>query len=84
MQPYQYTVDDTVLQAFSASKKRQRDQLLRIFDFLAANPFTDGDSVQLDSVGRRCQVKRFGPWVVTYWPEHIGNTVHIVDVDLLF
>jgi len=84
MQPYKYTVDDAVLQVFSSCKKRQREQLLRIFDHLAANPFLNGDSVQRDSVGRPCQVKRFGPWTVTYWPEHLGNKIHIVDVDLLF
>ncbi len=84
MQAYKYTVDDAVLRVFSTARKRQREQLLRIFDYLAANPFTNGDSVQRDSVGRPCQVKRFGPWMVTFWPEHLQNSVHVLDVDSLF
>ena len=81
--PYKYTVDDAVLQVFSTAKKRQRDELLRIFEFLAGDPFVESDSVQPDSVGRPCRVKRFCPWTVTFWPEHLANEIHIVDVDRL-
>ena len=80
---YKYTVDDAVLESFSSAKKRQREELLRIFSSLAGDPFTRGDWIQKDSAGRYCQVKRFGPWEVTYWSEHIGNLVHIIDVERL-
>jgi hypothetical protein len=78
--PYKYTVDDAVLQAFSSAKKRHREELLRIFDALASNPFVESDSTQNDTAGRPCRVKRFGPWTVTFWPEHLANEIHIVDV----
>ena len=78
---YKYTVDDVVLESFSSAKKRHREELLRIFTNLASDPFTRGDWIQKDSAGRDCQVKRFGPWVVTYWPEHVGSLVHIIDVE---
>ena len=81
--PYKYTVDDAVLHIFAAETKRQRQELLRIFDFLAREPFTEGESIQRDHAGRRCQVKRFGQWTVTYWPEHLANEIHILDVDRL-
>ena len=81
--PCKYTVDDAVLHVFSAASKRQREELLRIFDFLSREPFTSGDSTQADRTGRRCQVKRFGPWSVTYWPEHLVNEIHILDVERL-
>ena len=81
---YKYTVDDAVLHVFAAATKRQRLELLRIFDFLAREPFTNGDSIQKDQVGRPCQVKRFGAWTVTYWPEHLGNAIHILDVERLW
>jgi hypothetical protein len=71
--PYKYTVDDAVL----------REKLLRIFGQLADNPFQSGDAVQRDHIGRQLQVKRFGEWTVTYWPEHLGNTVHIVALEHL-
>ena len=80
---YKYTVDDQVLQSFSSAKKRHREELLRIFSSLVSDLFIRGDWIQKDSAGRDCQVKRFGPWVVTYWPGHIGSLVHIIDVERL-
>ena len=80
---YRYTVDDAVLQVFAEAKKRHRDELLRIFTRLATDPYIEGDSEQRDSTGRHCQVKRFGAWLVTYWPEHLANQVHIIDVQRL-
>jgi hypothetical protein len=80
---YKYTVDDAVLEIFSSAKKRYREELLRIFASLASNPSIRGNWVQKDSTGRDCQVKRFGPWSVTYWPEHLVSQVHIIDVERL-
>ena len=80
---YNYTVDDTVLESFSLAKKRHREELLRIFASLADDPFMRGDWVQKDSSGRECQVKRFGAWTVTYWPEHLGSLIHVIDVERL-
>ena len=81
--PYKYTVDDSVLQVFATSPKRQREALLRIFDFLAREPFTEGQSTQLDRTGRHCQVKRFGDWLIVYWPEHLASEIHILDAERL-
>lgn len=81
--PYKYTIDDAVLHLFAAAPKRQREQLLKIFDFLSREPSTPGDHTQVDRSGRPCQVRRFGPWTVTYWPEHLANEIHILDVERL-
>jgi hypothetical protein len=78
---YRYTIDDAVLRVFAEAKKRHREELLRIFARLATDPFIDGDNTQRDATGRHCQVKRFGAWSVTYWPEHLANQVHIIDVE---
>lgn len=80
---YNYTVDDAVLRVFADAPKRQRTELLRIFDFLGNDPFLACDWVLKDSGGRPCQVKRFGPWLVTYWAEHIAKKVHVLDVERL-
>lgn len=81
--PYKYIVDDAVLQDFSATTKRQRERLLRIFAQIADNPFLPGDTVQRDHIGRPLQVRRFGEWAVTYWPEHLGNQIHIIAIEHL-
>jgi len=80
---YNYTVDDEVLRLFISLPRRRREDLLRIFDQLAADAFQQGDSLQPDDTGRDCQVKRFGMWVVTWWAEHLANQVHIIAVDRL-
>jgi hypothetical protein len=81
--PYKYTVAESVLQVFAASPKRQRDELLRIFAFLSLEPFTRGESIQPDGTGRNCQVKRFGDWLIVYWPEHLVSEIHILDAERL-
>ncbi|MSU61410.1 MAG: hypothetical protein EXS31_03280 [Pedosphaera sp.] len=50
MTPFRYTVDDEVLHVFAAGTKRHRQELLRIFDFLAREPLTEGDSTQADQI----------------------------------
>ena len=81
--PYKYTVDDAVLEVFASATKRQREVLLRIFAQLADDPFLLGETIQRDHVGRPLQVRRFGEWTVTYWPEHLGNCVHVVALEHL-
>ena len=83
MPAYSYTVDDAVLAVFAAVTKRQREKLFRIFAELADNPFLAGDAIQRDHVGRSLQVRRFGEWTITYWPEHLANQVHIVAIEHL-
>ena len=83
MAAYKYSVADEVLHVFAAATNRQRQELLRVFDFLSKEPFAAGDTIQADHTGRRCQVKRFGPWTVTYWPEHLVEEIHILDVERL-
>ncbi len=83
IRPYRYSVDAEVVRVFSVLGKRQRERLLRIFDQLTENPFQTGDSIQRDHVGRFLQVKRFGEWTVTYWPEHLGEVVHVVATEHL-
>jgi hypothetical protein len=80
---YRYTVDEAVLHAFATVRKKHRERLLGIFDQLLANPFLKGDTVQADHTGRQCQVKRFGEWTVTWWPEHLANEIHVLAVEHL-
>jgi len=81
--PYKYTVDDSVLRFFTAAPRRCREELVRVFERLAADPFVKPDSVQPDATGRACHVNRFGAWLVTWWPEHLARELHILDVESL-
>lgn len=76
-------MDDAVLQIFASVSKRQRERLLRIFDQLVKDPFIKADSRQLDNTGRQCNVNRFGEWLVIWWPEHLADQIHIIDLEHL-
>jgi hypothetical protein len=80
---YKYTIDSEVFELFAFLPKRQRDKLVDIFRHLGANPHVSADLTQADRAGRICRVKRFGEWLVTYWPEHLVKEVHIIAVQHL-
>jgi hypothetical protein len=80
---YAYVVDGSVIELFTESKRREREELLRIFQALADNPFEQGDYRPRTAAGREIQVKRFGPWLVTYWSDHPTSEVRVVEVQKL-
>ncbi len=77
---YNFAVDDFVLENFSQRSKREREEWLRIFKSLAESPYQTGDWRQRTKSGRELEVKRFGKWLVTYWPDDPALEVRIVDV----
>ena len=80
---YAYVVDESVVLLFSESRGRERQELLRIFHALGQNPFQTGDYAQKTASLRTLQVKRFGKWLVTYWPSHADTELRIVEVKRL-
>ena len=77
---YHYAVDDCVLDFFSNCTKREREQLMRVFLALADDPFQKGDYVQRTASGREVQVKRFGKWLITFWPDDPVTELRIIDL----
>jgi hypothetical protein len=77
---YAYVVDEAVLKLFASSSPRDRRELLRIFDSLGDDPFQHGDYIQKTASFRELQVKRFGKWLVSYWPDHGSCELRIVEV----
>jgi len=80
---YTFAVDDSVLQAFAQSKPRDRLDLLKIFQHLADHPSLPGDHVRKTATFRETQVKRFGKWLVTWWPDHAVSELRIIDLERL-
>ena len=77
---YGFAADDKVLEAFSALRPREREQVLRAFDQLADDPFQSGDFVHRQPGIRDYQVKQFGRWVVSWWVDHPVCEVRIVQL----
>jgi hypothetical protein len=81
MKAYGYVTESAIVEFFAACRKRERGELLRIFTCLADDPFQRSDYVQRLPGERELQVKRFGKWLVSYWPDHPVAEVRIVDVE---
>lgn len=77
---YAYAVDDSVLEFFNTCTKRERERLLRVFIALANDPFQKGDYVERSRSGRHVQVKRFGKWLITYWPDDPVTELRVIDI----
>jgi hypothetical protein len=78
---YSYAVDAAVLTLFGQCSKRDREQLLRAFDSLLQTPSQRGEWTRRTASGRELQVKRFGRWLVVFWPDHAVREVRIIDVE---
>jgi hypothetical protein len=77
---YLFAADDSVVQFFSQCNKREREDLLRLFRYLADSPHQRGDWLQKGRSGREFQVKRFGRWLVTFWPDDPVLELRVVDL----
>lgn len=75
-----YVCSSAVLEIFAAANKSQREELLRIFQTLADNPYQCGDYVEKDLSGRGFQVKRFGHWLITFWLDDPVRELRIVEI----
>jgi len=80
---YAYALDEAALDVFGGCTNRERDQLVKIFRALAEFPTESGDFAEPSATGRRVEVKRFGKWQVSYWPDHAVKELRVVDVGRL-
>ena len=77
---YIFVLDEDALAVFLKARGRARQDLIRGFELLANNPFTKGESATVHENGRPLQMKRFGGWIVTFWPDHGNREVRIVAI----
>ena len=77
---YIFAADDSVVEFFSGRTAREREELLRIFRSLAESPHQRGEWRQRSRSGREHEVKRFGRWLVTFWPDDPASELRVVDV----
>jgi hypothetical protein len=67
---YKYVLDEEVAEAVLQFSAAHREQLIRAFRFLTADPFQAGDASTHDSSGRAIQHKKFARWWVSFWTDH--------------
>jgi hypothetical protein len=77
---FTYVCSSDVLDVFAGGNRSQREELLRIFQTIAANPYQRGDYVEKDATGRNFQVKRFGRWLIVFWLDDPVREVRIIEI----
>ena len=77
---YRYVLDAEVAEVILTLSSRQRWEFVKIFRSLASNPNQRGELSFRDSKGRKIQKRRFGLWLISYWPDHAVKEVRIVGV----
>ena len=79
---HSYSIASDVAEIVLRLPSRQREELIRVFRFLASDPFHKGDTSFKDSSFREIQKKRFGKWVVAYWNDDPIREVRIVGLQI--
>ncbi len=77
---YELYVRHEVYQALTLIRGSNRQRILNFIEYLATNPFDEGDYSERDRTGRNCQVRILGKYAVYYWPDHVEKEVRIVDL----
>ncbi len=77
---YELYVRHEVYETLTLIQSSNRQRILNFIEYLAMNPFDEGDYIERDTTGRECQVKTIGKFALFYWPDHAEKEVRIVDL----
>ncbi len=79
---YRLSVDSDVLEFFSSLRKADQIRLLHYIERLRNSPFSKGQTVVMDDVGRAIQVGVVDRFRISYWTDHAVETVQVVKIEL--
>ena len=80
---YKYVADAVVLNFFCSCSQRDRRELIRIFESLGKSPHQPGAWIRRMVSTHDLSIKKFGRWLVTYWPDDPVREIRIVSVEKL-
>ena len=81
MEPYDYALGAEAVHIFTALSTARREQLLLLFDRIAAHPFEPGDYQEPGYVGRTYQVRLVDGLLITWWPDHSAREVRMLRIE---
>lgn len=55
--------------------------MLGLLDAVKADPFRQGEFRQLYATGRSNEVLLLDEWLVTFWSDHAGCEIHVVNLE---
>ena len=77
---YELYVRHEVYETLSLIRSSSRQRILNFVEYLAQNPFDEGDLAEQDRSGWECQVKIIGKFALYYRADHADKEVRIVDL----
>ena len=70
----------TAAEALKQLRGTRRRAIERFLDYLAENPFEEGDFPEQDSTGRDVYCKVIRDYAVTFFPDHAVKEVKILEI----
>ena len=80
MQPYAVYAHERVFE-FLLNAGRQKQLVLAFLRRLSNDPYVEGDFKDIDEIGRPLEVKLVGPYAITYWADHAGKEIKVINVE---
>lgn len=77
---YSYVLGEAAINFALTLPRKEQHRLALAFRALAAAPHRTGDYSTTDHTGRILHHRLIDDWVVTYWADHAGKELRIVDV----
>ena len=79
---YRLTVDFDALQFLFSLRKADQIRLARWLERLRNSPFSLGQSVVVDPIGRNVQVSKVTDFRIFHWTDHAVRTVQVVKIEI--
>ena len=74
-------LDEDAISQLLAARAVDRRRLLAVLQNLKQDPYQAGDFIELDDTGRTLQVKLFGAYSVTWWPDSFVKEIRVVVIE---
>jgi hypothetical protein len=81
MADYVLYIRSEAVASYRAARSSEKRSLERFFDFLEDNPFTKGEMIERDNVGRAVEVKFVSGYKIVYWADHPAKEVKILKLE---
>ena len=81
MQAYEVVLHERAWEVLASLGATERRRLLGVLERLKADPFHVGDFRERDQTGRPNEVWLVEEWLVTYWTDHAGHEIRVVNLE---
>jgi hypothetical protein len=81
VQAYEVVLHERAWEALAALGVAERRRVLGVLDRLKIDPFRVGDFRERDQTGRLNEVWLVEEWLVTFWADHLGREIRVINLE---